>query len=575
MRMTFGWAVIFCWGLALPQRGTAQAAAPAVVHPAFPGGETPLGQEIAGLLADPGVSRAHWGIAVTALDGTPVYGVNEGQFFRPASNGKLFTTVAAMAMLGPEATFTTRVAGEGRLQRGVLHGDLVLRGGGDANFAGGYALPDVPKAQRPAGAKGPGLMDFDALAAQVAAAGVREIDGDIVGDDTRFENTMYPPGWAEEDLLWGYGAPVSALTVHDNQLVLKITPAPSGKQAKDMITLEPAVPFYTVNATRWNGQIAAVYNDDFGGNQVLEARQPNERDFHVEGDVAARYGAYSDELAIDRPAEFAAAAFKQALEKMGVVVKGGVRAQHHGSGEENSFLKKAHELPTFTQFYKMWQEGTTKLGSTLLFTPAYRSTCQAQRAMAAGEVEPEEHALAQKVSVPLSEDLVLTLKESQNLHAEMMLRNLGVETDCMSGSLLSTALAWERAFLTLKVGLDGGDFEFFDGSGLSTKDLVTPRATAQLLVYASQQPWFAPWKAALPVGGVDGTLAGRFKDAPMKGHVFAKTGTLGESRGLSGYLECASGRTVVFSIFVDTHSPVGSADRAVMDKVVAAVQRRE
>jgi D-alanyl-D-alanine carboxypeptidase/D-alanyl-D-alanine-endopeptidase (penicillin-binding protein 4) len=145
----------------------------------------------------------------------------------------------------------------------------------------------------------------------------------------------------------------------------------------------------------------------------------------------------------------------------------------------------------------------------------------------------------------------------------------------MSGSLLSTALAWERAFLTLKVGLDGGDFEIFDGSGLSTKDLVTPRATAQLLVYASQQPWFAPWKAALPVGGVDGTLSGRFKDAPLKGHVLAKTGTLGESRGLSGYLECASGRTVVFSIFVDTHSPVGSADRAVMDKVVAAVQRRE
>ncbi len=549
------------------------AAVPVAVPPVYPtGAGTALGAQIAALLSDPAVARAHWGIAVTAMDGTPLWGLEEGKMFRPASNAKLFTTAAAMAMLGPDRTFTTSVVGEGKLQHGTLHGDLILRGGGDANFAGGYVLPYVVKSQRPAGAKAAELGDFDALAAQVVAAGVREIDGDIVGDDTRFENTPYPQGWAEEDMLWGYGAPVSALAVHDNQLLLKITPAPAGKQAKDTITLEPAVPFYTVNATRYNGRVAAVYNDDFGGNQVLEAREPNEHDFHVEGDVAAKYGAYSDELAIDRPAEFAAAALKQALQKVGVVVKGSVRAQHYGAGQLASFLTKAHELPAFAQFYKMQQQGTLAKGTgSEVFTPAYRPTCQAQRTMAPGEVDLEEHALAQKVSAPLTEDLVLTLKESQNLHAEMMLRNLGVETDCMSGSLLSTALAWERAYLTIQAGLDGGDFEFYDGSGLSTKDLVAPRAIVQLLAYASTQPWFALWKAALPVGGVDGSLSGRFKDVPLKGHVFAKTGTLGESRALSGYVDAASGRTVIFSILVDNHAPGSSADRVVMDKIVAAI----
>ena len=112
---------------------------------------------------------------------------------------------------------------------------------------------------------------------------------------------------------------------------------------------------------------------------------------------------------------------------------------------------------------------------------------------------------------------------------------------------------------------------FFDGSGLSGHDLVTPRATARLLQYASGQTWFADWRSSLPVGGVDGSLEGRFAKAPLKGKVSAKTGTLGEARALSGYVECASGRTVIFSIMVGNHLPQVHADRDVMDKIVAAI----
>ena len=100
---------------------------------------------------------------------------------------------------------------------------------------------------------------------------------------------------------------------------------------------------------------------------------------------------------------------------------------------------------------------------------------------------------------------------------------------------------------------------------------MTPRATVRLLQYASTQPWFADWKASLPVGGEDGSLEARFAKAPLKDHVFAKTGTLGEARALSGYLECASGRTVIFSIMVGNHLPGTNADREVMDKIVAAI----
>jgi D-alanyl-D-alanine carboxypeptidase/D-alanyl-D-alanine-endopeptidase (penicillin-binding protein 4) len=131
-----------------------------------------------------------------------------------------------------------------------------------------------------------------------------------------------------------------------------------------------------------------------------------------------------------------------------------------------------------------------------------------------------------------------------------------------------------RQFL-INAGIDKNDFVFFDGSGLSSHDLVTPRATAKLLQYATTQPWFTTWKSSLPVGGEDGSLEARFATPPLKDHLFAKTGTLGEARALSGYLDCASGRTVIFSIMVGNHLPGTNADRDAMDKIVAAIAAAE
>jgi D-alanyl-D-alanine carboxypeptidase/D-alanyl-D-alanine-endopeptidase (penicillin-binding protein 4) len=535
MRMTFGWAVIFCWGLALPQRGTAQAAAPAVVHPAFPGGETPLGQEIAGLLADPGVSRAHWGIAVTALDGTPVYGFNEGQLFRPASNAKLFTTAAAMALLGPETRVTTVVQSAEPTADGVVHGDVRLKSDGDANLSG-MAFPYV----RVAGETGPSatpLKAIDELAAQIVALGIKRITGGVVGDDTGWAWEPYPPSWAIDDMVWGYGAPVSSLSVNDSSITVTVK---GGAHEGDVATVTqlPDLGFYTLVMQARTGALKSA-------TKISVDRPVGSRTVTISGEIAPG-GRDVEQLAVSDPPLFAAQALRASLVQHGVAVAGVAKAEERPAYIKDGFMKQAREAVSLTQ-----QPSKT----------AEQVDCH---------VCPT--TIASRTSSMLTEDVTYTLKESQNLHGEQMLRRLGKAWGREGSGAQGVRVV--RQFL-VNAGIDGGDFAFYDGSGLSDHDLVTPRATAQLLVYASTQPWFAPWKAALPVGGVDGTLSGRFKDAPLKGHVFAKTGTLGESRGLSGYLECASGRTVVFSIFVDTHSPVGSADRAVMDKVVAAVQRRE
>jgi D-alanyl-D-alanine carboxypeptidase/D-alanyl-D-alanine-endopeptidase (penicillin-binding protein 4) len=534
---------------------TGQTPAPPIEppnHPVFPTGTvTPLGAQIASLLADPGASRAHWGIAVMSMDGTPLYGLDEGKFFRPASNAKLFTTAAAMALLGPEATVSTKIYGD-LDAKGTVKGDLELVGAADANLASDD-LPYVPPAQRP---KGPqpqpvGLDDLRALADQLVTKGVKKVTGRIVGDDTLFPHEPFADSWDVGDLVWGYGAPVSALTITDNEMKLTVTPGTvTGLRGHERytpvtVTLEQnGVPYYTVNS-QVDGAPAGT------GSHVNVERLPGSRELRVYGSIAVDAQPDVEHVSIDDPALYAAMALKQMLVERGIAVDGEAGAQHQVVQDARGFLSAVNEP-------------LTKCEADAIAGSRCAPSCP---------VPVRQNMLASKVSAPLAEDVTLTLKVSQNLHAEMLLHRLGIwwTAPCaVSTGSTADGARMVRGFL-VRAGLDPGDFVFYDGSGLSGHDLVTPRATAQLLAYAAKQPWFAEWKAALPVGGEDGTLSSRFPDAPLKDHLFAKTGTLGESRGLSGYVDTASGHEVIFSIFVDDHAPNGSNDRAVMDKIVAAI----
>jgi D-alanyl-D-alanine carboxypeptidase/D-alanyl-D-alanine-endopeptidase (penicillin-binding protein 4) len=172
----------------------------------------------------------------------------------------------------------------------------------------------------------------------------------------------------------------------------------------------------------------------------------------------------------------------------------------------------------------------------------------------------------------MAEDITVTNKTSQNLHAELLLRLLGklYGTD---GSFEQGARV-VRQFL-IDAGVNDGDFFLYDGSGMSSGDQIAPRALTQLLSYASRQPWGADWRKTLPVAGVDGTLDGRFKDSPLKGRMWAKTGTLGEVNSLSGYLTATSGRTLAFSILVNGRRPGSDAEQQAIDRIAEAIAAAE
>ena len=522
------------------------------------GGAAGLQRQIEAMAAEPAVARAHWGVAVTTMEGAPLAEVNAGQFFQPASNAKLYTTAAAMALLGADATAETRVIGAGSVAAGTLTGDLVLVGAGNANLA----VDDVPyvptaamKARREAEAvagspaaaakadrEAHPLRQMEALADQVVKAGVTTVTGDVVGDDTAFAAEPYPEAWGIDDMVWGYGAPVSALSVHDNQIVVRVQPGAAVGEP-GVVVMEAGLPqWYTLEASGLRTGAAK------SGTHVGMDRAAGARTLRVWGTIAVDAKEDVEEVAIDEPAEFAARALKGMLEARGVAVKGVARARHRLPVGTRRFQEEAREaLPV---------AGTGREGT--------------QASAQIGQV------LATVRSPELVDDEVLTNKVSQNLHAELLLERLGAafgDAGSDTGSRAEGARV-VRSFLD-RAGVDRDDVVFFDGSGLSAHDLVTPRATATLLRFVATQPWFAGWKASLPVGGVDGSLSGRFAKAPLQGKVFAKTGTLGEARALSGYVQCASGRTVVFSIMVDLHAPGSSADREVMDRMVAAVYAAE
>ena len=503
----------------------------------LPASTASLREQVGAITGESAVSRAHWGVSVTRLDGTPVFAMNEAQYFQPASNAKLFTTAAAIALLGPDRTFETGVYAEGRrISPASLEGDLILRGGGDPNLSG-TNLPYVSPALRPTRSPAPPvdpLRYLAELADKVAATGLKQISGSVVADDTLFPYEPYPEDWTMDDAVWGYGAPVSALSVNDNQIQLTMRPgARRGTPIK--YDISPTMPWYTIDTGDATTGAAG------SGSHLDVQRSPGTRVLRIFGTIAPDAPADHEEIAIDDPAEYAAKAFTMLLASRGVNVAGQVGVQHRLPETPVAFTAEARK-PVPLQ-----AEGTEAQRRTHI---------------------PSDKPIVSHQSVPLGVDVVLTNKISQNLHAELLLH--AMSATYLDGSTVGGARV-VRSWLTQRVGVDPDDFAFFDGSGLSGHDLVTPRAITRLLSFAAAQPWGAAWKASLPVAGEDGSMRGRYANSPWKDHVFAKTGTLGEVNALSGYVDCASGQTLIFSVIVNHHAPgTGDALKA-LDRIVDAI----
>ncbi|MEA2999323.1 MAG: hypothetical protein QOK17_1156 [Sphingomonadales bacterium] len=348
-------------------------------------------------------------------------------------------------------------------------------------------------------------VDCLAALADAVAAKARVVH-DVIGDDREFPDERWSPGMSWNNMATRSGTAVSALTLDDNEVAMSVAPGVAGQPARvalpDYFTLDNR----TVTAA--SGPAALNFE-----------RLPGSRIVRLTGNVAA--GAKPDvlRLGLDDPADYAAWRLRALLQARGVQVTGAVAVRHR--------------------------------------PPAPPGDPAAKPAVAAAP------PLARLVPPPLAEDLRLTLKVSQNLHAELLLRRLGRQAG--SGSI-ADGLAVVKAMLA-KAGLARAEYDFADGSGMSSYDRVAPRGAVTLLRWAAAQPWGAAWRDSLPVAGVDGTLAKRFRGTPLAGRLSAKTGTLNASFALAGYMIGASGRQLVFAAFAGD-VPEGAEAVAAIDSAL-------
>ncbi|MBO0720548.1 MAG: D-alanyl-D-alanine carboxypeptidase/D-alanyl-D-alanine-endopeptidase [Blastocatellia bacterium] len=474
-----------------------------------------LQERIAVLLDQPKFASARWGVLITNAEGKVLFERDADKAFMPASNLKLYTSAAALDTFGPEFRIKTSVYSTAPIEKGVLHGDLILYGRGDPNLSPRFDSEDHKRYSefKPADQ----ISAIENLADQIKARGLRIISGNLIGDDSYFAGDPVGPGWEWDDMQFYYGAEVSALTVNDNVVTFTVTPALKEGQ-KPLIKVQPITKYVDiVNHATTSGP---------GQTRIGVHRPLNSNEVEFFGTIPRKAPEVTINIAVHDPALFAATLLREALARRGIKLRGRI--------EQRDAVDRVAE-----------------------------------------PLDPEKiKEIAQVESQPLSEILKVVNKQSQNLHAELLLRQLGTRHPEYAmlddyGRPKQTELlgAYERISFLKKAGIEIEPLNLRDGSGLARQDLVTPHTTARLLEFMLAHPHFDVYRESLALAGVDGTLENRMKETEAFSNFHGKTGSLSHVNSLSGYLTTHHGQMLIVSIMGNNYVGSGRDVTAVLDQI--------
>ncbi len=342
----------------------------------------------------------------------------------------------------------------------------------------------------------PNLLDLDLLeksaltelAEKLRSLGIRHITGDVIGDDSYFEYNPHGEGWTAVDLKSAYGAPINALSINNNVFWVHVSPTKAGQLVS--ASVEPRTSYFRFRNLALTGGRRA--------RRTISVRVVRgTRTLVVSGTLPIGQG-HSQHVILDRPAEVTTTMFKEELQRQGISL-GGISDVIH-----------AGEMPA--------------------------------------ELRHRWRLLAEHISPPLVRAVEIINKNSQNLHAEMLLRTLGAEFRAKGTD--EAGLDVVKEFI-VSSGIDTRGINLRDGCGLSRENLLTPRFQTSLLMTLSSRPYYDLFLSTLAVSGTDGTLKRRLYAEPVRGVIHAKTGTLNGVSTLSGYMTTKSGKNLVFSIFAN------------------------
>ncbi|MBV8246365.1 MAG: D-alanyl-D-alanine carboxypeptidase/D-alanyl-D-alanine-endopeptidase [Candidatus Eremiobacteraeota bacterium] len=466
------------------------------------GAQQSISQRVDAVLKRPEFVHASFGVEFYDLDAKrPIYVHDAQKFFAPASTTKLVTEGTVLSVLGPDFRFHTRVYATAPIRSGVLDGDLVLVGSGDPDLSnriqpdGTLAFRNEDHAYDGDAVPGNPLAVIDELANAIAQR-VKTLNGRVLVDAT-----LFPEGDRES----GTGTTISPIVVNDNVVDVTIGPGASVGSAATMNVSPQTGYVHFVNqvTTTAKGRPANV-------NFVSDvAAADGTRTVTVGGTIPAGDPAQLNAYAVPTPSAFAQVALTEALQAAGVTVR----------------APTAAAPPDFSALKSAYTDGAV---------------------------------VAEHVSPPLSEDVKITLKVSQNLHADLGIYWLGVYKAHATHDVVQSGFDVERDFLTgAHLSLDGSSAA--DGAGTA---FFTPEFMVAYLQYMRTNTQFAAFYRGLPILGVDGTLWNIQTHSPAAGKVHAKTGTDDQpdllnrkvtvsAKGLAGYVTSRHGRHIAFAVYVN------------------------
>lgn len=454
--------------------------------------EQALRTELQDILQAPELQGALAGVHVRSLrDGHTVFERNSTRLFNPASNMKLLTTAAALWYLGPSYRFKTEARYSGELKAGVVDGDLYIKGYGDPTLT---------------------TEELFGFVNDIALAGVQKVQGDLIIDDSFFDNVHEGPGWDQEDSDHAYAAPIGPLSINFNTFELRILPGQSvGEPAR--VAVWPDVPSIEVMntaetrgaRTRTRLWLGTSRRDDNGVRVTV-------RGAIALNDATGRI----ERRRVNDPSRFAGEAIMSLLKMRGVEVKGRVK-----------------------------------------FSQAPRRTSQ---------------PIAYHWSKPLAEVTSTLNKYSNNVMAEMIFKTLGAELGETQGSW-ATGSKVIRDFL-MEIGIKDDSFVIGNGSGLNDINRITPsQITLVLEAMYRRFEVQAEFVASLAVAGNSGTITGRFENSPAVSRLRAKTGSLTGVSALSGYVVTRNDEVLAFSVLMNDYPGRARTMWSIQDRIGIALAR--
>jgi D-alanyl-D-alanine carboxypeptidase/D-alanyl-D-alanine-endopeptidase (penicillin-binding protein 4) len=446
-----------------------------------------LQQDILAATRMPGVSRASWAIVVQSLDRRErLFELNPRVLMVPASAAKLVSVATAADAVGWDYRYTTTLRATGPVVDGVLRGDLVVVGSGDPSIGGR------------------GSDDFSGWVGGLKAAGIRRIDGRIVGDDNAVDEPRPQLAWAWDDLGYTTGALFGALNLAENRTSIAISPgASAGLPA--LVSVEPRSAVRSVTNRILTGAAGSAP-------LMWPEQRPGEAALTVAGSIPAGASPAVMAVSVGNPTLWFASAFKNRLVRDGIDVTGDA--------------VDIDDVPAIAGRDTM----------PVLYTHRSR---------------------------PLSEIAQPLLKDSINLYGEALMRlnaaaSVLPTNDAALEGLRTRLASW---------GISTDSQQLVDGSGLSRRDAISADALAIVLQRMADPSGKSPFVTGLPVAGVDGSLSSRMKGTAADGNVRAKTGTMSNIRSLAGYVTTRDGERLAFVIMINNFEGTGGNANEATDAI--------